>query len=137
MLESFTQEVERLLEEFAKGANEAVDTLFEWSDEVVDQFVDQLNEAIAPELTEFEQQLGTWIEPFIQAMGGVESTLTDSVQPFTQTVEPMLNQHPACVGCRNYHGQAYGGTMLVCGMHPSGWESEQCPDWESTWSAGE
>lgn len=137
MLETFAQEVERLLEDFAKGANEAVDALFEWSDEMVDQLVEQLDEAIAPELTEFERQMGTWIEPFVQVVVGFENTVADSVQPFTQTVEPMMNQHSACVGCRNYHGQTYGGNMLVCGMHPSGWESEQCPDWESTWGKEE
>jgi len=39
----------------------------------------------------------------------------------------------ACAGCRNYHGQAYGGTLLVCGIHPYGWEqSDRCPDWQGT-----
>ena len=41
----------------------------------------------------------------------------------------------ACVGCRHYHGQAYGlqrdhRETLICAMHPYGWEeSPQCPDW--------
>ena len=38
-----------------------------------------------------------------------------------------------CVGCSNLHGKAYTGehgrNMLICGMHPSGYEGEgQCPD---------
>lgn len=37
----------------------------------------------------------------------------------------------ACVGCRHYHGQSYGGTLLVCAMHPDGPESDQCPDWSN------
>lgn len=46
----------------------------------------------------------------------------------------------ACIGCQNYHGHSYpvswgeqGFTSyerLVCGMHPSGWDGESCPDWE-------
>ncbi len=42
---------------------------------------------------------------------------------------------PVCEGCSNYHGLAYGytrvtRTVLVCGIHPSGWHgSDSCPDW--------
>jgi hypothetical protein len=36
-----------------------------------------------------------------------------------------------CQGCQHYHGQTYGGTLLVCGMHPYGSEEEYCPDWQS------
>jgi hypothetical protein len=39
--------------------------------------------------------------------------------------------HPACVGCRNYHGTTFGGNLLVCGFHPYGWEEGTCPDWEA------
>lgn len=41
----------------------------------------------------------------------------------------------ACMGCRHYHGQAYGlqrdsRERLICAMHPYGWsDSPQCPDW--------
>lgn len=41
----------------------------------------------------------------------------------------------ACVGCQNYHGQAYGlqqarRVALICGLHPYGWQgSLPCPDW--------
>jgi hypothetical protein len=36
-----------------------------------------------------------------------------------------------CRGCCHYHGQTYGGHLLVCAMHPYGVESERCPDWQS------
>lgn len=42
----------------------------------------------------------------------------------------------ACLGCANYHGQAYGlqktqRVMLVCAMHPYGWQAAlPCPDWD-------
>ncbi|WP_193199681.1 hypothetical protein [Nostoc sp. MG11] len=35
----------------------------------------------------------------------------------------------ACIGCENYHGQYYGGNMLVCAIHPHGVEGENCPDY--------
>ena len=46
-------------------------------------------------------------------------------------VDPSLTQQPACRGCSNYHGQVYGGNLLVCAMHPTGVESESCADWEA------
>lgn len=36
-----------------------------------------------------------------------------------------------CRGCRHYHGQVYGGNLLVCAMHPYGIEEEVCSDWEA------
>ncbi|WP_193199766.1 hypothetical protein [Nostoc sp. MG11] len=36
----------------------------------------------------------------------------------------------ACIGCDNYHGQYYGGNMLVCGIHARGWDGENCPDYQ-------
>lgn len=42
----------------------------------------------------------------------------------------------ACVGCRHYHGQAYGThrptrTRLICGFYPYGWTGGgNCPDWQ-------
>lgn len=44
-------------------------------------------------------------------------------------------QPPACQGCANYHGIAYGyqpdtRSVLVCGFHPQGWLGDlPCPDW--------
>ena len=38
--------------------------------------------------------------------------------------------HPACMGCRHYHGFVHEGNLLVCAMHPYGVEEEHCPDWE-------
>jgi hypothetical protein len=38
----------------------------------------------------------------------------------------------ACANCENYHGKTYGGTELVCAMHPYGPDDNQCVDWSST-----
>lgn len=48
-----------------------------------------------------------------------------------QKVEPNSQVHPACINCANYHGRVYNGNLLVCGMHPYGWNDENCPDWEA------
>jgi hypothetical protein len=49
---------------------------------------------------------------------------------------PTGPQRPAaCRGCAHYHGIAYGysrnrRSLLVCGMHPFGWQGgDRCPDW--------
>jgi len=41
-----------------------------------------------------------------------------------------VDHQPACQGCQHYHGYVYGGKLLVCGMHPYGSETGDCPDWE-------
>jgi hypothetical protein len=45
-------------------------------------------------------------------------------------VEPTLANYPACMGCRHYHGRVYHGNLLVCAMHPFGWDDKNCPDWQ-------
>ena len=40
------------------------------------------------------------------------------------------DHQPACQGCQHYHGYVYSGKLLVCGMHPYGSETGDCPDWE-------
>ncbi|MBW4617217.1 MAG: hypothetical protein KME21_29080 [Desmonostoc vinosum HA7617-LM4] len=37
----------------------------------------------------------------------------------------------ACVGCQNYHGIEYGDNFLVCGIHPYGWDDNECPDYSN------
>lgn len=48
----------------------------------------------------------------------------------TRKVESTFEHHPACRGCCHYHGQVYNSNLLVCAMHPYGWDDESCPDWE-------
>lgn len=56
-----------------------------------------------------------------------EPTLPDEIE---DEIEEKTDQYPACVGCKHFHGEEYGGNFLVCGMHPYGWDDENCPDWE-------
>lgn len=128
MMEVMVKEVEQFLTEVARDVGEMVDSLVEASEEVVEQMQMAFEAEIEPHLNEF-------IDPILEAYLGFEISIEETAQPVIRTVEPFLNEHPACVGCRHYHGQSYGGTMLVCGMHPYGWEGEQCPDWESVWKS--
>lgn len=127
MWDAFSKQAEQLLDEFSKGVETAVDSLFELAEDLTEQF----DQAMAPGFSELDQEIEGWMEPLVQFINTLENSFTEAASPITHTVEPMMNQHPACVGCRHYHGQSYNGTMFVCAMHPYGWEEEQCPDWES------
>lgn len=128
ILQTVGSEVERLLDEFSKGVNNAADAFIQLSEDVADQIQD----ALVPGLDELEHEMDGWVEPFLQLVLQIENTFSEAVSPVAHTVDPLLNQHPVCVGCRHYHGQEYNGVMLVCGMHPYGVDEgvEHCPDKE-------
>jgi hypothetical protein len=115
IVEVFASEVEQ----FFVGVAESVDALFEISEEIAEQW----QSAIA---TEVEFYLNELSEPILEVYWELE----EMDRTFPYTVEPTLEQNPACIGCRHYHGQVYGSHLLVCGMHPYGWEDRHCPDWE-------
>lgn len=51
--------------------------------------------------------------------------------PTDLAIRPWIVERPkACHGCANWHGVRYHDVLLVCGIHPSGVESEVCGDWE-------
>lgn len=128
LLETTAIEVEQFFGDIAKDLEDATDALIQFSAEITDQFY----EAIAPSLNQFDEQMEEWMEPIVQALVGFDTTLSETAAPLTRTVEPILNEHPVCVGCRNYHGQVYGNTMLVCALHPYGVPEGEatCPDKE-------
>jgi len=129
MLETVTIGVEQFFLETAKEMTEALDAFAEFSEDVVAQ----IESAIAPEASSLDEELDDWLESILQTFVGLEIALNEVVEPVSHTLEPMLNEHPACVGCRHYHGQIYSGNVLICAMHPYGWETETCPDWETSW----
>lgn len=130
VLEPLTNGIEQFFEDFGKGMGEAVDALLEFADDLAEE----VDRNISPGLEEFDDQIAEWMEPVLLALTGLESTIDQAVEPMSHTVEPLLNQHPICVGCRHYHGHAYNGVMLVCAMHPYGIidGSDTCPDKEAT-----
>lgn len=113
-VQTVADEVER----FFLGMSEMVDTVFDITEEITEQ----LQNTIATEIDQYLQDF-YW---------ELEDVVGDDLDPaFPYSVEPSAAQNPACIGCRHYHGQAYGGNLLVCGMHPYGWDDEKCPDWEA------
>jgi hypothetical protein len=119
ILETVADEVEQ----FFLGVTEIVDTIFEISEEITDQVQNTIG-------TEIDQYLHDLAEPLFEVYWELEEVVGEVEQPFPYTVEPTPEENPACIGCGHYHGQVYGGNLLVCGMHPYGWEGEDCPDWK-------
>jgi hypothetical protein len=134
-LEAVTDGFDQFFQEVGKEMNKAADSLLEITEDVaegIERALEPFEEAVSPTLEQLDEQLVDWFEPLWQAILGFETTLDRAAEPFTHTVEPFINQHPVCMGCRHYHGQVYSGTMLVCAMHPYGIVdgSDQCPDKE-------
>ena len=120
ILETVADEVDK----FFQGVNETVETLFELSEELTEQIQSSIG-------TEIEQYLNELTEPFLEAYWDLEDIVGEvDQQPLPYMVDPTPEQHPACMGCRHYHGQVYSGNILVCAMHPYGWDDEHCHDWE-------
>ena len=129
MFETVAEEIEQFVSDVVEDMGKAADALLDFTEEVAGQ----VERSLTPTFDEVDDSLDDWIDPFLALISSIEAVMGEAAAPVTHTVEPIFNQHPACVGCRHYHGQSYGGTVLVCGMHPYGWEEEKCPDWESTW----
>lgn len=118
-------EVEKLFTEMNQNLNQMVDELTLFSEEMTDEFHNKI-------LPDLEECLNEVIEPILEIYFDIELEFDeDEFEPFITYVHPSVTQNPACRGCQHYHGQVYGGNLLVCGMHPYGVEDETCPDWES------
>ncbi len=102
----FSREFTELVEEVTAGVQEILNP--QW---------DELKEVLTEIWQEFELQF--------EETTSVDWDIFIPTQPLP---DPAI--HPACVGCVNYHGSAYGGNLLVCGMHPFGCDSDTCSDWE-------
>jgi hypothetical protein len=114
-------------------AQQVVPTLDAWAD-TVDETLKPLETALGAEADRLADAVSEQLTPLVTPLvTELERWLGVIAEPVNRTVDPWLNDHPACVGCRHYHGQAYGGNMFICAMHPYGAEDNQCPDWESVW----
>jgi hypothetical protein len=139
-LDELADGVEQACLDLSNDLNDVADSLMDASEQLATQLeqtiaphLDEWEQAIAPHLQVLDQQMLQWLDPILQAFEDVDQQWMDAAHPVNQTIEPLINRHPACVGCQHYHGQVYGETMLVCGMHPYGWDGDECPDWESAW----
>lgn len=115
----FSKEADQVVDEWVDASIEAVQDVEAALAPGLNRLTEQIDQAVDAGILFFDQQVSPWIE--------------ETTAPITNTVNPWLQNHPACIGCQHYHGTAYGDEMLVCGMHPYGPDDEACPDWEAVW----
>ncbi|MGF1539189.1 MAG: hypothetical protein ACFCU5_01855 [Pleurocapsa sp.] len=122
------------METFLLEVGEAAESFADEMGETIEDFVEQFQTVVVTEVDSF-------IQDFLDAIaeeGEVESSLWEDLEDFTEDYDymgvgfqpPTSEINPACINCVNYHGRIYHGNLLVCGMHPHGWDDEHCPDWE-------
>lgn len=116
------------MEDWEKNLWLAVETLTT----AVETWVEDMENALGEAAETIEEELGTELQWFWQEWSTFWEDLSDFDGDFG--LNPHLpanaNHQPACQGCQHYHGYVYNGQLLVCAMHPYGWETEQCPDWQ-------
>jgi hypothetical protein len=121
LVEVAADEVER----FFLGVTTTLEALFELSGE----FSEHLHNTIVTEVEQYLTDLNDDLD--FDPYWHLDEIVDDSELSFPYSVEPSPQQHPACIGCQHYHGQVYGGNLMVCAMHPYGWDDSNCPDWEA------
>jgi len=133
-------DLEVAAKEVGQRMQETVDAVVEttdWMFQVPIAIAEQVEEAIATEMDQFIDEIVDWFQPPINLSIEFDSTRVDVewhsgfVEPWLDRVEPSSHQYAACIGCKHYHGRVYNDTVLVCGMHPYGWDDPSCPDWDS------
>jgi hypothetical protein len=107
-----------------------IDAFFEVTEQITEEVQSAFEADIDTLATLHEQFLQDLAEPILEIYWELED-ITEDIDPgFPYQVEATLEKNAACIGCSNYHGQVYSGNLLVCAMHPHGWDDKNCPDWE-------
>ncbi len=131
VMENAASEVEHFFSEMNEDFAEMVDVLAKMSEEFTEEIQNNLIKDIDGYFSEFDGYFNELIEPIIEIYREFEPDFDEIDSSFVTYVDPSPTQQSACRGCSNYHGQVYGGNLLVCAMHPTGVESESCADWEA------
>lgn len=139
IIEKTASDVEKLIDDVGT----AVESFAEEVEESVDSFVEQLQESFFSEVDRCAEEIFDTIVDLTDIT--IEEIIIfedidypDNFDYFSDELDfigirkekPSLHKNPACIGCQHYHGRAYNGNLLVCGMHPYGWTDDNCPDWE-------
>ncbi|HHP7230403.1 MAG TPA: hypothetical protein ACFCUY_06045 [Xenococcaceae cyanobacterium] len=108
-----------------------------WAEEMGKTFDDFTQEVEAVVVTEVDRLIDDLIDIVGESDVEYDSDFWEDIDHFVElefmdvTIsKPSSENHPACIGCRHYHGKTYNGNLLVCAMHPYGCEDSTCPDWE-------
>lgn len=124
------------MEEWPKNIFEILESVADMVDEFFLGVTDMV-EIVANDVQntvgiDIDQCLQDMFAPISEIFAELEEMVGETEQTYySYPEEPTLEKNPACMGCRHYHGQAYGGNLFVCAMHPYGWDTENCPDWEA------
>lgn len=128
-IEKTAVEMEKIFNE----AGEATESLLEEASENLGSFLEQFQVGFAEEVEDF---VHNFVDVIITTSEEIDAALFDEWENFVDDDftsvsyhTPSTQSHPACINCVNYHGQAYNGNLLVCAMHPHGYEGNSCPDW--------
>ncbi len=122
------EELSKSIFEVVESVGYMIDEFFVGVTEIVEVVADEFQNTVGVEIDQYLQDM---FEPLIEIYAELEELVGDTEPMFSYPVEPSPEKHPACIGCHNYHGLVYSGNLLVCAIHPSGWETEDCPDWEA------
>lgn len=120
-------------EGFWVDIGETTESLIDEVAENVSSFLEQFQSEFTEEVDSLIQDL---VDVFVYTSEELDIVLREewhdfSDEDFTHVAyhAPSAETNPACINCSNYHGQSYNGNLLVCAMHPSGYEGDNCPDW--------
>lgn len=123
------------MEEFLTDVEEATESFADEVSKNVGSFLDSLGLNIVEEVDRFVEDC---VDIIIATGEEIDAVLGDDWDGFMDDDftevdfhTPSAVNNPACINCANYHGQSYNGNLLVCAMHPEGWDDKNCPDWEA------
>ncbi|MGB3765441.1 MAG: hypothetical protein WA947_02690 [Phormidesmis sp.] len=144
-MDEWLKQLQRELDEAAKVSSQLLTKAAQQGEQIIGQWVDSsvevveaaeksIEENVAPAFLQINDQVDAALDAGIDFISQqITPWIEKATAPIVNTVNPIIQDHPTCVGCRNYHGADYGNGMLFCGMHPYGPDDETCPDWESFW----
>jgi hypothetical protein len=131
-LDDLAQQVDRACQDLSHHLDELADA---WMDSAT-ALSEDIEAAIAPHLNDLDDHLHQWLDPIVDLILELDDLPPETTSyyddPFAPPQPATPQHHPACIGCHHYHGHIYSGTLLVCAMHPYGWDGDTCPDWEAT-----
>jgi hypothetical protein len=121
------------MEVFFAEVGQTTELLVDEVAENVGSFLEQFNPSWAEEVEDF---IHNFVDVIVTTSDEIDAALSNEWDNFVDDDftsvsyhTPSAESHPACLNCANYHGQVYNGNLLVCAMHPNGYEDTTCPDW--------
>ena len=137
-IDNFYQQVDEDINRTIKVVNQEIDQWMEDCEEYLDDITIEFHQLIIDTDSFFTEFINLFLDDVIIHEDYSQENYTENwdTENWEEWFEedykrkPNPQKYPACVGCSNYHGHSYGGNLLVCAMHPYGWENENCPDWQ-------